>query len=148
MNRRLLFLLNHSPILSGWQLCPPQCPLSENDQRTLSFPRQPICFHPLNTIEPGQARRMRFYKETVAYGTDRMMIQASLDVESPEAIPQRSSALFVYNLAAIFIEASSWKRSLAAYGICTCEILVLLLQALHSNEFFFSLLSICQHKQS
>lgn len=48
--------------------------------------------------------------------------------------------LFVYILAAMFIDASSWKRSLAAYGMCTCEILVLFLHGRHSNEFFFRLL--------
>jgi hypothetical protein len=35
--------------------------------------------------------------------------------------------------AAMFMDISSWKSSLAAYGMCTCAILVLFLQGLHSN---------------
>ncbi|KAH0560025.1 hypothetical protein GP486_003460, partial [Trichoglossum hirsutum] len=48
--------------------------------------------------------------------------------------------LFVYILAAMFMEASSWKSSFAAYGIWTCEIFVLLWQGLHSNRFFLRFL--------
>ena len=47
---------------------------------------------------------------------------------------------FVYILAAMFIDASSWKRSLAAYGMCTCEILVLFLHGRHSNDAFLRFL--------
>ena len=43
-------------------------------------------------------------------------------------------------LAEIFIAANSWNRSLAAYGICTCEIRCLLLQSRHSNSPFFNFL--------
>src|SRR5204863_7538719 len=49
---------------------------------------------------------------------------------------------FVYMRAAMFIEASSWNSSLAAYGMCTCEILFLFLHARHSKSPFFSLLII------
>jgi len=42
--------------------------------------------------------------------------------------------LFVNILAAMFIEASSWKSNFAAYGMWICEILVLFLQGLHSND--------------
>ena len=52
--------------------------------------------------------------------------------------------LLVYIRAAMFIEASSWKSSFAAYGICTCEILFLFWHARHSNVFFLSLLQFRQ----
>lgn len=42
--------------------------------------------------------------------------------------------------AVMFIDASSWNRSLAAYGICTCEMRCLLLHSRHSNNPFFSFL--------
>src|ERR1700722_6200566 len=59
-----------------------------------------------------------------------------------EAQDHRTSLAFlVYSLVAMFIAWSSWKSSLAAYGICTCDILFLLLQFLHSNVFFFSFLN-------
>ena len=51
-------------------------------------------------------------------------------------IPER----FVYILAAMFIDASSWKSSLAAYGMWICEILVLFLHGRHSKEFFLRFL--------
>ena len=40
----------------------------------------------------------------------------------------------------MFMEASSWKSSLAAYGMWIWEIFVLLWQGRHSNEFFLRLL--------
>lgn len=48
--------------------------------------------------------------------------------------------LLVNILAAMFIDANSWKSSFVAYGICTCEIFVLFLQGLHSNDCVFSFL--------
>lgn len=47
--------------------------------------------------------------------------------------------------AVMFIDASSWKRSLAAYGICTCEIRCLLLHSRHSNSPFLSFLQLSVH---
>lgn len=40
----------------------------------------------------------------------------------------------------MFMEASSWKSNLAAYGMWIWEIFVLLWQGRHSNEFFLRLL--------
>lgn len=48
----------------------------------------------------------------------------------------------VYIRAAIFMDANSWNKSLAAYGICTCEILFLFLQARHSKSPFLTLLCV------
>ena len=42
----------------------------------------------------------------------------------------------------MFIDASSWKSNLAAYGMWICEIFVLFLHGRHSNEFFFRLLNL------
>lgn len=47
---------------------------------------------------------------------------------------------FVYILAAMFMLASSWNSSFAAYGICTCATLVLLRHGLHSNCCFLRFL--------
>jgi hypothetical protein len=41
--------------------------------------------------------------------------------------------LSVNILAAMFMEANSWKSSFAAYGIWICETLVLFLQGRHSK---------------
>ena len=65
-------------------------------------------------------------------------VQNSMTQETQDH--RTSLAFLVYNLVAMFIAWSSWKSSLAAYGICTCDILFLLLQFLHSNVFFFSFL--------
>lgn len=42
--------------------------------------------------------------------------------------------------AAMFMAASSWNRSLAAYGMWTCAILVLFLHGLHSKDCFVKFL--------
>lgn len=44
--------------------------------------------------------------------------------------------LSVNILAAMFMDWSSWKRSFAAYGMCTCAILVLFLHGRHSKDCF------------
>ena len=40
----------------------------------------------------------------------------------------------------MFIDASSWKSSFAAYGMCTCAILFWLLHGRHWKSFLISLL--------
>jgi hypothetical protein len=62
--------------------------------------------------------------------------QADVASEPPMAAYRTETPdLLVYIRAAMFIDASSWKSSFAAYGMCTCEILVLFLQGRHSNVF-------------
>ncbi len=68
-------------------------------------------------------------------------LQANLPTSRPPAYRTVIPDLLVYILAAMFIDASSWKSNLAAYGMCTCEILVLFLQGRHSNVFFLRFLT-------
>ena len=74
-------------------------------------------------------------------GNDELVLNGAAGNLRPPAYRTEMPDLLVYILAAMFIEASSWKSSLAAYGMCTCEILVLFLHGRHSNVFFLRFLT-------
>lgn len=62
-----------------------------------------------------------FHKKTLS-----VLYLSSYRTEAPD--------LLVKSLAAMFIDCSSWKSNLAAYGMWICAILVLFLQGRHSKD--------------
>jgi uncharacterized lipoprotein NlpE involved in copper resistance len=87
--------------------------------------------------ERGTNNKAEYRRLDQAHVEDKWMsVTMEYDNGYRTVIPER----FVYILAAMFIDASSWKSSFAAYGIWICEILVLFLHGRHSKEFFLRFL--------